>query len=166
MPPDLPPDTIGRLYREYVTMLRRRCLRMVGDSRLAEDITQDVFVTFVEKYGKSLPEKPGALLYTMTTNLALNRIRDARRRGELLAIEGARESAAGSPTPPDAGLDVRRVVAELDPELAAIGIYYYVDGMEQDEIAEVTGLHRRTVSRRLEDFRVAAQKRLEERRRP
>ncbi|MFO0745965.1 MAG: sigma-70 family RNA polymerase sigma factor [Myxococcota bacterium] len=149
---------LGHLYRSHITMIRRRCRRIVGDEPMADDLAQDVFVTYAEKYGAGpSPERAGALLYAMATNRAINALRDGRRRRELLAAEGP-AAEAGPAAPSDAGIDVRRVLAHVDPELAAIAVYYYVDGMDQDEIADVTALHRRTVSRRIEAFREAAQR--------
>lgn len=137
---------------------------------MVEDIAQDVFLRYVETYGSGGPAAPaapgtvvvpggsdmaGRLLYTMATNRAINALRDERRRREILDAERQEEAHAGAG---DAAIDVRRVLHALDPELAAVAVYYYVDGMEQDEIAEVTSLHRRTVSRRLEAFRDEAKK--------
>lgn len=143
---------LGHLYRTHITMTRQRCLRILGGHAMAEDIAQDVFVSFAETYGSKPPERAGALLYAMATHRAINALRDARRRTEILA----QNPSAGTIVPNELGVDLRRALASLDPELAAIGTYTYLDGMEQDEIAQVLGLHRRTVSRRLEAFRVAA----------
>lgn len=143
---------LGHLYRTHITMVRQRCLRILGAQAMAKDIAQDVFVSFAETYGSKPPERSGALLYAMATHRALNALRDGRRRNEILAQNASTEVEI----PNELGVDLRRALAALDPELAAIGTYTYVDGMEQDEIAEVLGLHRRTVSRRLEAFRVEA----------
>ncbi len=138
---------------------------------MVEDIAQDVFLRYVEAYGAGRAGASGAvagavavpdgadmagrLLYTMATNRAINALRDERRRREILDAERPEAAHAGGG---EAAIDVRRVLHALDPELAAVAVYYYVDGMEQDEIAEVTSLHRRTVSRRLEAFRDEAKK--------
>ena len=137
---------------------------------MVEDIAQDVFLRYVETYGSGGPGGPaapgavvvpdgsdmaGRLLYTMATNRAINALRDERRRREILDAERHEEAHAGAG---DAAIDVRRVLHALVPELAAVAVYYDGDGMEQDEIAEVTSLHRRTVSRRLEAFRDEAKK--------
>jgi len=143
---------LGHLYRTHITMIRQRCSRILGAQAMAEDIAQDVFVSFAETYGSRPPDRAGALLYAMATNRALNALRDTKRRSEILAQNPTAEVT----TPNELGLDLRRALSALDPELAAIGAYTYLDGMEQDEIAEILGLHRRTVSRRLEAFRVAA----------
>ena len=165
MPPAdaLAEHDLGHLYRSHLAMIRHRCRRIVGDGALADDLAQDVFVSYAETYGRGRP--PGnaaALLFTMATRRALNALRDGRRRRARLDAEAdaASELALARPDagPAEAGLDVRRVLTEVDPELAAIAVYYFVDGMDQDEIAEVTALHRRTVSRRLEAFREVAQK--------
>lgn len=147
---------VSALYRRYVTLVRRRCARLVGDNAHAEDLTQEVFVSYFERLRRGeAADNPAAWLYRIATNRALNALRDSKRRTAILAAE--RQTDAATPSH-DARLDVRRVLADVDPELATIAIYYYVDGMDQQEISEVLDIHRRTVSRRLEDFRVAAQK--------
>ncbi|MBI3180297.1 MAG: sigma-70 family RNA polymerase sigma factor [Deltaproteobacteria bacterium] len=155
---------LGGLYRRHITMIRQRCRRIMGEHPMVEDIAQDVFLRYVETYGAGAPggvavpdeaDMAGRLLYTMATNRAINALRDERRRREILDAERRDDAHAGAA---DLAIDVRRLLHALDPELAAVAVYYYVDGMEQDEIAEVTSLHRRTVSRRLEAFREGAKK--------
>jgi RNA polymerase sigma-70 factor (ECF subfamily) len=149
---------VSALYRRYVTLVRRRCARLVGDGAHAEDLAQEVFVSYFERRRRGeLPDDPAAWLYRIATNRSLNALRDSKRRIAILAAEP--HCDATSPTH-DARLDVRRVLAEVDPQLATIAVYYYVDGMDQQEISELLDVHRRTVSRRLEEFRAAAHKRL------
>ncbi|TNF35434.1 MAG: sigma-70 family RNA polymerase sigma factor [Deltaproteobacteria bacterium] len=149
---------IATLYRRYVTLVRRRCASLLGDGAAAEDLAQEVFVTYFDHHRRGeRPDNPAAWLYRTATNRALNALRDGRRRRALLDHE--RRAAAASPTH-DERLDVHRVLAEVPEELAAVAVYYYVDGMDQQEIGELLDLHRRTVSRRLDDFRAAAHARL------
>jgi len=151
-------DDVATLYRRYVTLVRRRCASLLGDGAAAEDLAQEVFIRFFDQRRRGeRPDNPAAWLYRAATNRALNLMRDAKRRRALLDVE--RHSGAESPTHDDR-LDVRRVLAEVPEELAVIAVYYYVDGMDQQEIGELLDLHRRTVSRRLDDFRAAAQERL------
>ncbi len=148
---------IARLYRRHLTMVRNRGLRLLGDVSAAEDVAQEVFVTFLSKSRAGLSaDNASALLYRMTTNRALNLLRDGKRRRELL---DANTQAAATVTPEaERRIDLRRALAELPLELATIATYYYVDGMEQAEIAELLTMNRRTVSRRLDGFRTQAQR--------
>jgi RNA polymerase sigma-70 factor (ECF subfamily) len=98
---------------------------------------------------------PTAWLYRVTTNYCLNQLRDGSRRRQLLTAEGAPSEVAGSAQVDDK-LAIARVLGTIPSELAEIGIYYFVDQMNQDEIAQLIGVARRTVGNRLEEFRAAA----------
>src|SRR6185369_5930377 len=100
-------------------------------------------------------------LYRITTNLCLNRIRDNRRRRERLAeaADDGRQPMAPTAAPtPEARTTLRGVLAKVDDELAQVAIYYYVDDMDQAEIATVLGVSRRTIGYRLDRFREEAQR--------
>ena len=55
---------------------------------------------------------------------------------------------------------VDELLQQLPRELAEVAIYYYVDQMNQDEIAVLLGISERTVRNRLRDFRDKARSRL------
>jgi len=152
---------LARLYRRYVTMIRERSRRVLGDPGLAEDVTQEAFILLFDrlKVGQA-PEVPVAFLYRAATTRALNLIRDRRRRTALLDREAPElvPEVANTTAARDARVDLGRVLAVVDEELATIAVCYYVDGMDQDEIGELLGLHRRTVSRRLDEFRERGRK--------
>jgi len=147
---------LARLYRRYVTMIRERTRRVLGDPALAEDVTQEAFILLFDrlKAGQE-PDVPAAFLYRAATTRALNMLRDRKRRSALAEREmPALVPEAASPSADrDARLDLARVLSAVDDELATIAVCYYVDGMDQDEIGTLLGLHRRTVSRRLDEFR-------------
>jgi hypothetical protein len=50
----------------------------------------------------------------------------------------------------------------VDPELAEIGVYHYVDGMDRDAIGALLGVTGRTVSNRLRALAEAARSTAEE----
>lgn len=153
---------IEALYRKYGALVRRRARSILGDETEAQDAMQEVFV----RVTASMTEFRGASqastwLYRITTNLCLNRLRDGRRRRTRLA-EAAR-AAEGAPAPspsasgPEARATMQRLLAQVPEELAQVAVYYYVDEMDQAEIAEVLGVSRRTIGYRLERFREQAQ---------
>jgi RNA polymerase sigma factor (sigma-70 family) len=156
--------TIGRaeieaLYRQYGALVRRRARRLLGDELEAQDALQEVFVRVLgamnEFRGAS---QPSTWLYRITTNLCLNRLRDGRRRRERLA-EVSDAGPAYAPAPaPEARTLLRRMLADLDGELAEIAVYYHVDEMDQAEIAGLLGVSRRTIGYRLERFLEEAQR--------
>lgn len=102
---------------------------------------------------------PMTWIYRITTNLSLNRLRDDRRRDELLREHGSPPDTIESTT--DAKLTLAAILRQVPEELREIAVYYHVDRMSHAEIAAVLGVSRRTVGYRLEEFHRRAQAALE-----
>jgi RNA polymerase sigma factor (sigma-70 family) len=151
------PASIEDLYRRHGAMVLRRARRILGNEEAARDAMQEVFVKVLRERESFRGEaSPVTWLYKVTTNLCLNRIRDASRRRALLAQHAPpKEEAAGGPAPEDRAA-IARLIEALPEELREIAVYYYVDEMNQDEIAELAGVSRRTIGNRLEEFKAAA----------
>lgn len=146
---------IDMLYRRYGPVVLRRARAILGDEEMARDLLQEVFVQVVEKKGRFRGEaSPMTWIYRITTNLALNRLRDGRRRGELLREREAPPEHV-EPTV-EARLTLAALLREVPEELRAIAVYHHVDRMSHAEIASLLGVSRRTVGNRLEEFRKRA----------
>ena len=146
---------IEELYRLHGAMVLRRARRILGEEEAARDAMQEVFVKVMRDRESFRGESsPVTWLYKVTTNLCLNKIRDASRQRVLLAQNAPVEAAAGAAPEERAG--IAAFLATLPDELREIAVYYFVDEMNQDEIAEIVGVSRRTVGNRLDEFRVAA----------
>ncbi len=161
-PPPIDRAEIESLYRRYGALVRRRARSILGDDHEAQDAMQEVFVRVIaamaEFRGQS---QPSTWLYRITTNLCLNRIRDSRRRRDRLAEAAEHGREPLSPTaaaPPEARTALQSVLRQVPEELAQVAVYYYVDDMDQAEIAAVLGVSRRTIGYRLDRFREQAQR--------
>jgi RNA polymerase sigma-70 factor (ECF subfamily) len=161
-PPAIDRAEIENLYRRYGALVRRRARSILGDDHEAEDAMQEVFVRVIaamaEFRGQS---QPSTWLYRITTNLCLNRIRDSRRRRDRLieAAEHGRDPMTPSAVaPPEARTALLAVLRRVSEDLAQVAVYYYVDDMDQAEIAAVLGVSRRTIGYRLDRFREQAQR--------
>jgi RNA polymerase sigma-70 factor (ECF subfamily) len=151
------------LYRAYGPLVRRRARTILGDDLEAQDAMQEVFVRVIGAMNEFRRQsQPSTWLYRITTNLCLNRLRDGRRRRDHLVRLGeeAPRTVRAPGLPPEARATLRRVLAQIAPELAEIAVYYYVDEMDQAEIARALGVSRRTIGYRLDRFRAEAQKAL------
>lgn len=145
---------VEALCHRYGAMVLRRCRRLVGNEDDARDVCQDVFVRFIERYGKVLPVHPSALLYRIATTLSLNRIRDQRRRPVVADAEAIYRIACDDRA--DAA-DARMMLAWLfgrHPESTrTMAVLHYVDGLTLEQVAEATGLSVSGVRLRLRKLR-------------
>ena len=145
---------VAELYRRYAPMVLRRVLRFFPRDE-GEEIVHEVFLRVVER-GESFraDASPTTWLYRVTTNHCLNRLRDDARRGELWREHGPWSAPPAIQEPAqEARVRLRDFWGALDDDLLAVCVYYYVDGMSQDEIARVVGCSRATVGNRLAALR-------------
>ena len=148
--------TAAELYRVYGALVLRRARGMLADEQAARDAAHDVFV----KVLSALPEfraeaSPVTWLYRATTNHCLNLLRARLRRPEHLTGEDE-EPQAVEGVSMDERLTLVAVLGRVPESLREIGVYYYLDQMSHEEIAQLLGLSRRTVGNRLVEFHAAA----------
>src|SRR5688572_30595143 len=98
--PNPPPhDDIEKLYLQYHGLVLRRARRFYPDEE-AQDVVQDVFTRAMEKLGGFRGESsPGTWLHQLTTRHCLNRLRDTRRRQELVTARSGGQPWGGSSVP-------------------------------------------------------------------
>jgi RNA polymerase sigma-70 factor, ECF subfamily len=144
------------LYRRYSRSVFRRASSLVGDGDLGKDLMQEVFLRAFEARAEfTSATSPLSWLYRITTNICLNRLRDSRRRRDILKVAFGADELVARPTS-DAMLTVRAVLDRVPEEVQEIAVYYFVDQMSQEEISVVMSIPRRTVSYRIEQFRSLA----------
>jgi len=144
-------DEISQLYRRLGPLIYRRCLKLLRNPDNARDATQEVFVRAV-KHKETLRADRQCLpwLYRVATNYCLNFIRDRK------PIDDRQPEEILKSTSGEERLDARRrvlaVLGEFDSKTQQIAVYSLLDGMTQEEIAEVTGFSRKTVGKKLKRF--------------
>ena len=134
-------------------MIYRRCLHLLRDAAAAEDATQEVFVRFMT-HAADLAEQGGYApwIYRVATNHCLNVLRDEARlevRDPQLLPEAGREGEAAGLPERDLSMKILR---RFDEDTRAIAVLALVDGLNQDEIAEIVGMSRKTVGKKLQRF--------------
>jgi len=145
------------LYRQYAATVLRRAMRFY-DRHEAEEVVHEVFMRVWDAMNDFRgASSPVTWLWRITTNHCLNRLRDSKRRAELL-VERAGEVPGTRQTSTDAetALFLRQIWRSLDPELTVVGMYHFVDGMTQDQIGHILGCSPRTVGNRLVAIRAHA----------
>jgi len=143
-------------YRAWSPVVYRRALQLLRDRDEAFDVTQDVFERLVQDRHRGAEGRALLLwMYRVTTNLCLNRLRDARRRAALLVTHSGSVPSGSpgmSPARVDAARTVARVAAKAPERELRAAVYCHVDGMTQDEAADVLGVTSRTIRNLLRRF--------------
>jgi RNA polymerase sigma-70 factor (ECF subfamily) len=145
-------------YERYGRALLRKAQRIVGNREDAQDILQAMFV---DLHQKSAAPMDLPYLYRAITNRCLTFMRDETNRARLLE----RHDRALGP-PPRTACDDRiighdllvKLVRELGPGESEVLAYHYLDDMTQEEVAELLGLSRKTVGKRLDRIREAVRR--------
>jgi RNA polymerase sigma-70 factor (ECF subfamily) len=137
-------------------MVLRRARQLVGDDA-AEDIVHEVFIRASRSWlGFRGQSSVTTWLYRITTNQCLNHIRDESARRNRTARLSPPAAGAREPLEAEDRLGVAQLLRQLPETLREVAVYYYVDQMDQREIAALTGVSERTVRNRLQEFLAAA----------
>jgi RNA polymerase sigma-70 factor (ECF subfamily) len=148
-------DALGEVYDQYASFVYGLALRVIGDRRAAEDVSQDVFAALWER--PALFDPTRGSLRTWLGTLAHRRSVDYVRREEARRRRAER-AAARSEVPPDveematALVTAERVRAALDllppDQQRAIQLAYF-GGKTYRQVAEVLGIPEGTAKSRL-----------------
>lgn len=145
-------DDFDSLYRQYGPMVLRRCRFLLKNEEKALDAMQDVFVRLIERKEK-ITEICSSLLFTMATNVCLNKIRADRLRNgpefDVIAeiVEDSNSSMNEQKIETSLLLDC--IFSERDSKDRQIAILHYVDGYTLEETAELTGMSVSGIRKRL-----------------
>ena len=154
---------VAAWYKQYGPMVIRRCRHILKDEDDVMDAVHDVFVNLLKGQARLRGQYPSSLLYTMATNICLNRLRKSKREtlkdfsGEETPItvndEGFEQAEAGL---------LMDVILKDESELnRAICFMYHADGMTLAEIGEAVSLSVSGVRKRLEAFKDRARMKLQ-----
>ena len=146
-------------YRLHARMVYRLCLRMLRNPAAAEDAAHDTFVKYLggNFEGRS---SVSTYLYAIATRVCLDRLRRVRRDRDFHARWRTlqEQAAIGGEDRAEGMVLVAELIDStgLEDEDLYFAICYHVHGMTEQEIADMTGMKRRTVGYRLTRFRKQA----------
>ncbi len=150
---------VESLYRRYGPMVMRHCCKMLGDETLALDATQDVFVKLLVYRDKLEEQAPSSLLYTIATNICLNKIR-ARKNYEKVIQNGSDpsliERIASFVNVERQALTNRfltRFLKRQSKSTQLILVLYLVEGLTLEQVAQEVGMSESGVRKRLKGLR-------------
>lgn len=138
------------LYDRFSRPLFATALRILGDAREAEDVVHDVFITLWHRSVEFSEDRgsPFSWAVTMTRNRAIDRVRQRRRRAEILAETppddlGYDDTNGAAPVDSGGAMDareragaVRQALATLPQDQQRAVELAFFSGLTQQEIAE------------------------------
>ena len=144
------------LYDRHVSRVHALTLRILGNSMMAEEATQDAFLKLWSRSRQFLAERGPFLpwLLTIARRVALDRLRLESRR-PMLSDSNDPEDALRSIPEQETGTDESRwrsmyfAVQSLPSDQRSVIELAYYQGLSQSEIAEVLNLPLGTVKTRL-----------------
>ncbi len=131
------------LYRRHVGRVYALCLRMSGEAREAEELTQDAFVRAWEKLDSFRGSSAfTSWLHRLTVNVVLASWRaKGRHRERVVAIADVAESVDPGHRPrPRLALDLEAAIAGLPAGARTVFVLHDVEGYRHRDVAELTGL--------------------------
>jgi RNA polymerase sigma factor (sigma-70 family) len=138
-------------YKRHGHALIRKATRMLGNKEDARDMVQNLFID-LHRRDDAILDLP--YLYRAITNRCLTFMRDESNRARLLEANDVAPPPRTLCDERTIGLDlVTKLVRELDEGDCEVLAYRYLDDMTQDEIAELLGLSRKTIGKRLDRIR-------------
>lgn len=150
---------IDSLYRTHGSMVLRRAKKLLHNEEDARDVLQQIFASLVREPSRFRGESSIATyLYRATTSACLQLMRNRYTRTSLLATRVVPATTTACDGNAETLAMVRELVTTLPDELARTVIYYYVDGMTHEEIADQLGCSRRHVGNLIESARTLARK--------
>lgn len=150
------PAAFEDLFRREYARVVNIANRIVGDRDEAEDVAQDVFVSFYRKHPADAAYA-ASWLHAAATHTALNAIRARDRRGRRDTAHAREHDRVADPAlsaeVEETRAEVRAALARLDERTASLLALRY-GGLSYEEIAAALGLRRSSIGtllRRAED---------------
>lgn len=152
----------AELVRRYQRPVIHFCQRMLGSLEDAEDVAQETFVRVYRHAPRLKPKaKFATVVFGIARNLALNHLRDGKRRGRHAARSMTQSDAVEQPIPdsstrPDRETRLREIealvtrgLAMLSPEHREVLVLRELEGFDYGTIARIVRCRDGTVKSRL-----------------
>jgi RNA polymerase sigma-70 factor (ECF subfamily) len=142
----------AELYQRHYEAVFRSALRVTGNPADAEDVLQTVFVRVLARGGDV---EDLALPSAYFRRAAVNAAVDVLRRRELRAESAYDTEASHAGVPPPGLLKerLRRALATLDRDDASLFLLRHVEGLSNEELAQMFQIEKNNVAVRLHRIR-------------
>lgn len=144
-------DQLSRMIDTYQNLVFSVCLKMTNDYFIAEDLTQETFLSAFKSLGQFDGANEKAWLCRIATNKCLDYKKQKERRvvpSEEVLLEN-QESSEGLPErdyiEKETNQQLKQACESLKPPYDEIALLYYVKEKRAEEIAALTGRNIKTV---------------------
>jgi RNA polymerase sigma-70 factor (ECF subfamily) len=141
------------LVEPLIPALRRYARALMRERAAADDLVQDSLERAISRWHQRRPDGDvRSWLFAILHGLAINRLRQAQRRGRHIAMEDADAAALARPPDQEAALrhrDLLRALDELPEEQRSVLLLVSVEDLPYAEAAQVLGIPIGTVMSRL-----------------
>lgn len=131
------------LYRANVGRVHALCLRLVGETQAATELTQDVFVRAWEGLSSFRGESAfSSWLHRLAMNVFLGQRRASGRRERrvFMTDEPALLERPGETHQPGTRVDLERAITELPEGARIVFVLHDVEGYQHGEISRMVGI--------------------------
>ena len=140
-----------RIYRLHSRRVYALCLRMVGNTAEAEDLTQEAFLQLFRKIATFRGESAfSTWLHRLAVNVVLMRLRKKTLTESSLEEATEPDEESGGPRKDVGGPDLRlsgsidrvnleRAISQLPPGYKSVFVLHDIQGYEHNEIADIMG---------------------------
>ncbi len=158
-------EMIG-LIEPLIPALRRYARSFAKDKSTADDLVQDTLEHAVSRwYQRRADGDARAWVFSILHNLAISGLRQAKRRGQHLPLDDARESDIAVPFAQEDGIrrrDILMALSQLPEDQRSILLLVSVEDMSYAEVARILGVPIGTVMSRLARARSRLRKLMED----
>jgi RNA polymerase sigma factor (sigma-70 family) len=147
------PEALSGIYEKYIDSMLTLAMAILNDAHAAEDVVQDVFVSFARSAGGfRLHGSLKAYLATAVVNRARDRLRQAKRRPAALDDDAPVVAAARGPEEQmvfsEEARRLNEALADLPEEQREVVVLRLKGGMKFKDIARLQGVSVNTVQGR------------------
>jgi RNA polymerase sigma-70 factor (ECF subfamily) len=136
-----------------IPALRRYARALLRDRAAADDLVHDCLERTISRWHQRRPEGDARTwVFAILHNLAINRLRQAQRRGPHVALGDADPAVTAQPPGQEARVrhaELMRALAELPDDQRSVLLLVAVEGLAYAEAARVLGVPIGTVMSRL-----------------
>ncbi len=143
-------EAFAELVRRHASMVYATCRRVLGSEAGADDVAQECFTEVAQLASAARVESSlGGWLHTVATRRALNRVRAEARRRKRERQYAAHAPMQAEADPDDVQPHLDEAIAALPEKLRVPLVAHFLEGKTHQELADMLGLPRTTVTSRV-----------------